>query len=177
MRKLRILLVAVTLILVSCSSNDDSTNANVSIVGTWELTSFTGSGTGTTTIQMLPVTFNINANSFSENYQLIFTENPNELTSQGTFGLTIQISALGQSMTETIDDAESLLPISNTAASDWSLSGNQLTLTANGETVSLTVMELTETNLTLRVAIDEQVDANGTVVDAQLSGEIDFVKM
>lgn len=177
MRKLSILFVVIALTLNSCSSNDDSSDTNVSIVGTWEMTSFDGSGTGTTTIQMLPVTFNINANSFNENYQLTFTENPNELTSQGTFGLSIEISALGQSMTETIDDAESLLPISDTATSEWSLTGNQLTLMANGETVSLTVMELTETNLTLLVAIDEQVDANGTVVDAQLSGEIDFVRM
>ena len=47
----------------------------------------------------------------------------------------------------------------------------------NGETVILTVTELTETNLTFLATIDEQVDANGTVVDAQLSGEIDFVRM
>lgn len=177
MRKLSILLLAVTLILTSCSSNDESTDANASIVGTWEMISFNSSGTGTTTIQMLPVTFNINANSFNEDYQLIFTENPNELTPQGTFGLTIEISALGQSMTETIEDGESLLPISETATSDWSLSGNQLTLMTNGETVILTVTELTETNLTFLVTIDEQVDVNGTVVDAQLSGEIDFVRM
>ena len=71
MRKLSILLLAVTLILTSCSSNDESPDANASIVGTWEMISFNSSGTGTTTIQMLPVTFNINANSFNEDYQLI----------------------------------------------------------------------------------------------------------
>ena len=176
MKKIFFILLILITVCTSCSNNNESLNTDASIVGTWNMTSLIASGTGTTTIQTVPVSFNVQADSFNADYNITFTENPNNLVSQGSFGLNIQVTSFGQTMTETIDDAVSFLPISDNLTNTWSLSGNQLTIMSNGETFNLTVSQLTETNLTLLIDINEPIEANGSTVDVQLNGEVTFTR-
>jgi hypothetical protein len=139
MKHLKFLLIlSLTITLFSCGSDDDGVAAPVSpnadLLGTWSGTSITGSITGTITDtsdnSSTPYSGTISGTNLS--YTVTFTETPNLVTSQGTFGSEIVLMQGGQ----TITIGEAGNAFLDTSNATWTRNGSTLIITDGGEVTS-----------------------------------------
>lgn len=166
--------------VISCKSDDDATpeitNANL-IVGTWNMTSNTvDNGSATVTVQGFPITSDFTWKGKDYDYQLTFDED-NTVAENGSLTLVLTYSTL-------IGTENQEIPL-NTGANGnvllsgaYSISSDQLTVTDDGETVTATIDELTETTLRLSVDIanvsPQLIDE--TVENVTGTNKITFIK-
>jgi len=155
------LLFSVLILFISCTSSDDTiivdTSASASdLVGTWKLTEESQKGTISTTFNNIPVNGDITSTGKNLNTQIIFTENPNNFTANGSYTDVIKFSIVGQSMAQ----QEVTIPISDFInQGSWSLNQGILTTTQNNEQLDVRIVELTSNSLIIEIDIeDEQVD-------------------
>jgi len=162
--KIKILLIITAILfLTGCASNDNTNSLILSpsaLAGDWNLTSQTVED-GTFTATENGVTITATYTSFARDINVLFsfTENPNEVTQDGTYTLVNTISLLGQ---EEVEEEDVIL--SNSEVSNWSLENNILTITDNDVDILLSVEEFTDTYIKLKSEIDETETFNGETV-------------
>ena len=132
--------------------NNCPTNQTTSIVGTWTVTELYGTDVVTSNGITISNTV-ITGNQF-DNYQLIFTENPNELTSNGSYNLHIETTSNGNT---TVQD--STVVTDPNIVQTWTQNGNNLIISPP-ETPNITydqydctILELTDSSLKLKYDI------------------------
>ena len=163
MKIAKLLLIAVLVTtFVSCNNDDDNNpppqnNADL-ILGNWTGTGVDYSGTTVTEFLGQTITADFVGESFDHNYTLEVTENPNELTSGGTYSIELTTTIEGQSVTETVTGLTFL------ETGTWSIDGDQITVTANGETNTATIEELTETTLRISATQTEDLSQQGATI-------------
>lgn len=168
MKNLSILLFTFLFVFASCSSDDDSNSQidlTVDLTGSWELTSLEYEGEST--IEVENQTLTISFDGFGKDFdaQVNFTEDPNELTSTGSYTLVLTTNFMGESITqeELIDFSDDII------TGEWSLeNGNQLVIVSNGETQTAEIISLNETKMVL--LSNESTSIDGVNVD--ISSEI-----
>lgn len=147
LKTFKLLLIAFLAVsITSCSSDDDGADTSASILGVWIGQDVDYSGTSTTTIEGLPpVTADFVGETTESDFTLTFTEDPNELVSEGSYTveLTFTIAGETQTQTQTLNFLED---------GTWSRSGDTLTVTADGVTQDYQIVELTESTLRLSAA-------------------------
>ena len=151
---------------------DEPTPVASPIAGVWNLTDgVINDGTGTTVY--LAQTFNLTytATTSDENVQVQFSENPDMVTSTGTYTMLLNFNFLGTDYQDTLTSES---PFSN---GDWSINGNTLTIDAN-TTVngSYDIIELTENTLIISTPIDREVPAGGLNLNVQGTLILTFTK-
>lgn len=145
-----IFLAVLTVSLVACDSDDDSTNndtTNADLVGTWQGEDMDYSGTSETQAQGQTVTSSFVGEAIDVDYTLTFTEDPNMVTSNGSYGIELTTTSNGQTVTQTIDNLTFL------ETGVWTRTGNTLTIDSDGEASAATIEQLTEN--ALRIAVTE----------------------
>lgn len=172
----RLLTIALLLpiFLLSCSEDEASGDTSGELRGTWQLTEYTSNTSASTTAE--GTTLTIESDGVAENIDAIvaFTENPNEVSSEGSFDIVLTSSIAGQTETETvsIDDFSSV--------STWSRDGDILTF-ENGNIISIdtdlelidpedavinyTIEELTDTTLRLSSSLSQTIEQEGIEFD------------
>ncbi|WP_299213877.1 lipocalin family protein [uncultured Dokdonia sp.] len=166
---------------VSCNSDDDSSNdTSADLVGTWNITAFDYQGA--TSAEILGETITSSFDGIGQNFDasVVFTENPNEYTSNGSYDAVVTTTVLGESQTETtsIDNFQS--------EGMWSRSGN--TITFDGDLLNVdttipvigmeeimndaTILELTETTLRLGQNISQEIMQEGITATVTLTSEV-----
>ncbi|GAA3627608.1 lipocalin family protein [Flavivirga jejuensis] len=159
MKKLNILFIALTLILTACSSDDAaSPEITESIVGTWKGVSVDYSGTTVTSVEGETINADYLGEAYDVNYSLTFTEDPNNLTSTGTFSVKLTTTVLGQTTTENI---ENLKP---TGDGTWEITDNELIITTDNEEGIMRIMKLTDSELVLAVTEETDLSIGGNSV-------------
>tara|TARA_R110002050_G_scaffold267266_2_gene408875 strand:+ start:23560 stop:24846 length:1287 start_codon:yes stop_codon:yes gene_type:complete len=151
---------------------DEQTPVASPIAGVWNLTDgVINDGTGTTVY--LAQTFNLTytATTSDENVQVQFSENPDLVTSTGTYTMLLNFNFLGSDYQDTLTSES---PFSN---GDWSINGNTLTIDAN-TTVngSYDIIELTENTLIISTPVDREVPAGGLNLNVQGTLILTFTK-
>ncbi len=143
MKKLSTLFIALSLVLTSCSKDDSPGDVSGDILGVWTAKTVNYSGSTSTTYQWQTVKTNYIGEGYDVDFTLTFTENPKNVEAEGTYSVKLTISALGQSQTQNVQNN------SFATSSTWLKNGNELTITANGSTESVTyqIIELTENSL------------------------------
>ncbi|GAA4277110.1 hypothetical protein [Aquimarina mytili] len=161
MKKIVFFLFAVSAIIVTSCSNDDDVIpfvADASLIpGAWDLQEIRSeNGTFTTTVQNLPITGTYSISGKDYNASVTLTEataenEPNTLSSTGSFTLVATFSIPLQ---EPIVIEEAIPEVLGTG--EWSVNGNTLTTTTQGESQSYEIIALSAQALTLRIAINEE---------------------
>lgn len=156
-----LVLLTLTITLFSCGGDDDNNapvSPNADLLGTWAGTSLSGSITGTIedSGNIIPISGTVTGSNL--NYTITFTENPNNLTSQGTFDITFTIMANGQTFTEGSTGQRFL--DSNTAT--WTRSGNNLTIVDDGETDNFSISIIGSTLTISSSEMTTEVDGSTT---------------
>ncbi|MDH7912421.1 lipocalin family protein [Winogradskyella sp. SYSU M77433] len=147
MKKLSLLFVAYLFVLTSCSSDDSDSSSNISgdILGTWVGVDVDYYGDTVTEAGGQTVTSDFVGEAYDVDYTLTFTENPNELVSEGSYSVELTTTTLGQTQVDNIENLEFL------EDGTWTQEGNQLTITNNGVSSQGTILELTDTSLVLEL--------------------------
>ena len=155
------LLMFVLTLFFSCTSSDDTimvdTDAKSSdLIGTWNLIEESQEGTISTTFNGIPVNGGISSAGKNLNTQLTFTENPDNVTANGSYTDVINVSVVGQSLAQ----QEITVPFNDFInQGSWSLNQGILTLTQNNVQKDVRIVELTASTLKIEIDIeDEQVD-------------------
>lgn len=165
--------------LVACSSDDDGNNdTSASLVGTWSITAFDYEGATSFDFLGEPISTSFTGVGQNFDYDITFTENPNEYTAEGSYDIVLDFTVEGMTETETtsIENVES--------EGTWERNGNMLLLDGSiididvdipvAETMDMgevTILELTETTLRLGQVVSEEVTEEGITVSVSLSTE------
>ena len=173
MKKLNVLFIALALVLVSCSDDDTPNPSDTSgnLIGTWigQDVDYTGSSSTTVQGQSFDATFV--GEAYDVDYTLTFTENPNEVISDGSYSIELTTTALGQTQ---VDNLENLEFLSN---GTWSQSGNVLTVVTDGEASDATIIQLTDTMLVLQIIDSQTAVEQGIEVSSVVNATVTYTKM
>ncbi len=168
MKKLSLLLfLATTTLFLSCSSDDDAPiviDASL-IPGEWNLTETRSeNGKVTTTVQGIPVSgdYSISGKDYTASITLTestVTDEPNTFSSSGGFTLVATVTIPGQDPTE----VEEVVP-DFFGSGEWTVSGNQITTTVQGEAIAYEITSLTAQEMTLKATLNEEQTFEGVTV-------------
>lgn len=160
MKKLNYLCLVLFLVFASCSNDDDGdTPSDVSgdLLGVWVGQTLDFTGTAVTEYLGQDVVADLVGEAYDVDYTLTFTENPNEVTTDGSYNLEVTTTALGQTQTETLENVELL------GDGTWERSGNVLTIESQGQIAVATILELTDTTLKLGIETTQDVSQQGLI--------------
>ena len=162
MKILKILFLTVlTISIVSCGDDDDAGNdvgGSADLIGTWNAVSVNYTGTTVTEANGVSVQADFVGEGMNIDYTLNFTSNPNELTSDGSYDIELTTTILNETTTQTFTDIEFA------STGEWLLDGDQMTVTSDGVTNIVTVVELTATSLILNIVDVQTQTAGGTTI-------------
>ncbi len=181
MKKFALLLfLASTTIFVSCSSDDDnSTEIDQSLLpGEWNLTEIRSEdGKITATVSGIPLSGDYSVTGKDFTAKATFTastaENePNTVIGSGGFTIVATVTIPTQDAIE----EERTVPEFIDSAAEWTLEGNTLTITAQGESVAYVITSLSPQSMTLRFSLDEEITIPELDnIEAKITGEQFFV--
>lgn len=168
MKKVSVLLLSVMFLFTSCSSDDDNSQIDLSvdITGQWDLTEVESEGDSTVTYEGQTVT--VTLSGFGKDYdaQVLFTENPNQVSATGTYTMVLTTTFLGITQTD-----EYPIEFSNEFESgNWSLEGNQMLITdiTTGETQAAEILVLQQNKMVLLLEMTTMIEG----VEANLTSEM-----
>ncbi len=146
--------------MVACSSDDDSNDngggdTTGDLVATWVGETVNYTGTTVTEAQGQSITSEFVGTGYDVDYTLTFGENPNSISSTGSYSVELVTTTLGQTITQNIEN----LAWSNLG--EWSRVGDEVTFTLNGESDTMTITELTDTSLTFTAVVEQVIEQQG----------------
>ena len=156
-----LVLLVLSFVLFSCSSDDASSGSETSgdIVGKWRMTSVSYSGQTVTEASGLEITSNFTGTGFDIDSTLEFTETPDEFVSEGEYSIELTYDINGSNVTT---ETQENLPTDQTG--EWTKSGNTLTFIISGESDDVTIEELTGSTLRIRTITVEDLSQAGATV-------------
>jgi len=172
MKKLILLFVcSVTFTFISCSDDDPETHTEPNLLlGTWQGQDLEVTGTLSTEIAGIPLSTDFIGDVYEMTSTLTFSENPNNVTSQGTYSAEVRTTIQGQLFVENVEDLSFL------DSGTWTISGNELRILTSTETLIATVEELTQDSLVLSTTSEEEVDIDGTTYGATVNAVMVFAR-
>ena len=147
------------LVFTSCSDDDSVGVSNASesqIIGTWNLTALeTRDGRSDTNFDgtSIPTTFTAVGKDFDT--VVIFSEEPQTVTSEGSYTTVTTTTVMGETSTEE-ETGEDFFE-----SNEWRLDGSILYFGSGEEEIGFTITELTDSQMSLRYELDETVDFLG----------------
>jgi hypothetical protein len=174
MKKLNYLFIVLALVLTACSSDDDSNppgDTSGDLIGTWigQDVDYTGSSSTTVQGQSFDATFV--GEAYDVDYTLTFTENPNEIISDGSYSIELTTTALGQTQVDNVENLEFL------NSGTWTQSGNMLTVISEGNESEATILQLTDTMLVLELIDSQTVVQEGIEVSSTINATVTYTRM
>lgn len=167
------LVFAFTLVfsLASCSSDDsDGPSTSGDLLGVWIADDVNYSGSTVTEAQGQTLTADFVGEAYDVDFTLTITENPNNIVSDGSYSIELTTTVLGQSSTQDVTGIEFL------ETGTWSRDGNQLTITANGESSVGTIAELTDSTLVIEVDQVEDLSEQGISIESTINSVVTFTR-
>ena len=147
---------------------DEMTDESASIIGIWDVSSINATGTSTVEIAGQTITTDFVGEGIDLNYNITFTENPNEVVADGDYNIELTTTVAGQSITETIPG---ILFIDS---GDWSIDGDQITITSNDVENTGTITTLNETTLIIEIDMETIIDQQGVENMATINAVVSF---
>tara|TARA_R110000744_G_scaffold35163_4_gene81733 strand:+ start:1513 stop:2040 length:528 start_codon:yes stop_codon:yes gene_type:complete len=162
-----------TLVFSSCSKDEDGvSNASESkITGSWNLTALeTTDGTSDTDFDgtSIPTTFDAIGKDF--NTVVTFSEEPQIVTSEGSYTTVLTTTVLGETTTQE-EEGENFFQ-----SDEWRLDGNILYFGTGEEEIGLAITELTDTKMSLRYKLDETIEVFGATTSVSATYNMTLTK-
>ncbi len=154
------------------TGNDGSDTDPMPIGGTWRLENASiADGTAFTTFQDQDLTVSFTLTSTDEDTELVFSENPNEVTGSGNYTSVLTFTVLGNTVTE---EFSSESPFST---GSWELVGNELQITSGTDADgTYEVMELGDNVLVLKTTINRPITTGEIELDATGELVLSFIR-
>ena len=147
----------------SCSDDSDSDfDTSGDLIGVWQGVDVDYSGNTVTSFAGQSETSDFVGEAYDVDYTITFTEDPNNVVSDGSYSVELTSTTLGQTNTQNFENLEFL------ENGSWSKSGNQLSIISNGVEQIMTILELTDTKLTLSITTVEDLSQSGVTITSTL---------
>jgi hypothetical protein len=149
-----IVLSAAIVLTTGCKKDSETEpTINSDITGVWNCTAIDYTGTTVTEVSGQSITAEFVGEGYDIDFTLTFVDDPNEVTSAGSYSIKLTTTYLGQS---TVQNVESQ-PFVYTGT--WSMDNNTISITNDGVTDVATITELTDNTLVITIT-DEEVVSN-----------------
>jgi len=153
-------------VMVSCGDNEDN-NVDVNesdIVGTWNLTKMETNATTTMDTGIIDINFDTKVYGKDYDYTITFSEDPNEITTDGSFTTVIEYD--GDDTFGDIDFSEfgvedQTFDVSELITGTWSISDDILTCGTSSQTSDMTIDSFSDTKLVLKSSTEENFSIEG----------------
>lgn len=184
MKTIKIIILMLSFVtFVSCSKDDDSLNIDpdVNIAGVWEMVNYDLNSKYTFSYEGENGTFDYSVTGKDYDYQVIFTENPNYVTSSGGYTSVITTSLLGEKNTQEVytssEDFENGM-----IGGTWRIEGNKLITIVDEVETSMDIKELIQNRIKLQMDLKnatlltpgEMQDLEMEGIDLEVSGKINI---
>jgi len=155
MKFAKLFFLSLAVVLFSCGKDDDPKPAADGLIGAWSVTALDYEGSTTTTVMGTSITADFTGVAKNMDMTVTFKQNPNTVTSEGSYTIALTTTTLGQSVTEdyTFNDFIS--------DGTWSLSDKTLTVTNSGAAQEATIISQTSTTLVLGIDTVQTQDLAG----------------
>ncbi len=154
----RLLLLALFVVLFSCSDDEAPLPTSEGMLGTWSVTAISYKGSTTTTVSGVSIKADFTGTGKDMDLTTTFSENPNTVTSEGSYTIVLTTTMLGQTTTEEYPFDEAVID------GTWTLEGRTLTITNGAITQDATITRQTSTVLEVKIKLEEtESDPNFTV--------------
>ena len=174
MKKFNFLFIVIALLFASCSDDDsvnDPGDISGDLLGTWIGVDVDYTGDSTTEVQGQQFVADFVGEAYDVDYTLTFTENPNEVVANGSYSIELTTTTMGISQVDNVENLEFLNDGS------WLRTGNQLSVTTDGETTVATILELTATSLILGSSQTEEINEQGISVTSNIDVIMTYSKL
>lgn len=169
--KITKLLFLIAVIFFSCSEDEDPLPTNEGLVGTWSVTGINYKGTTTTTGSGINLKADFTGTGKEMDYTTTFNDDPNTITSEGSYVIELKTTVMGQTTTEEYPLDEVFTD------GTWSLNGRTLTVTSGGETQEGIITKQTSTTLEVKIQLVEMQNDSGITVSTKLQAIYTFEKL
>jgi hypothetical protein len=136
--------LAIVLVSISCSKDESITYTNQDIIGTWTLNSVNYIAQLSATVGGLPITGSETGNAYSIDYDLTFSESPDEVVGVGTFGVNSTRSFYGQSTTTDTG------VVDQSSDNAWVLADNKIAMTFQDIDFEFKIVKISNGVMTLK---------------------------
>lgn len=165
---------------ISCSKDDDggtNIDPNVNIAGQWGLVDInTNKGKMKITSEGTSIEASFKISGKDYDYQAVFTEEPNYVTSTGSFIMVLAFTVLNETNTE--EELVEHYGEDGILTGEWNIEGNKLIVTNDNEQSTYTITELTENRLKFQMDLSQSEffpgmeDWEGAEVGMEISGQL-----
>lgn len=170
MKKLSFLFIALVLVFTSCSTDDSPSIISGDIVGTWIGNTIDYSGDTVTTVDGQTLVADFVGEAYDMDYTITFSEDPNNVVSEGSYSLKLTYTVLGQTSVENVENIEFL------EGGNWEQSNNILTLIAQEESIDYKIEELTDDKLVLSLSVEEDLSEQGVSIISTIDAKMTFYR-
>ena len=170
MKITKLLLSCLTVILLSCSEDEDPKPTTDGMIGSWKITTLDYNGSTTTTAQGASIKADFTGAGKNMNLVTTFKASPNTVASEGSYTVVLKTTYMGQTMTEEYDMEDVI------GEGTWTLNGNTLTVTSGSDSQTATILEQTSTTLKFKSEVNESETDQGITVTTKLEAIYTFTK-
>ncbi|MBX2970416.1 MAG: hypothetical protein KF803_13690 [Cyclobacteriaceae bacterium] len=153
MRHTKLLLLALAVILFSCNDDEAPMPTREGMVGIWKVTAINYKGTSTTTVMGTSIKANFTGTGKDIDLTTTFGDNPNTVTSEGSYIIVLTTTMMGQTTTEEVPFEEMIMD------GTWELEGRKLIVTNDLAVQEGTVTRQTSTTMEVKIKF-EQVEGD-----------------
>jgi len=154
MKNPKLLLLSLAVLLFSCSEEDDPKPVD-GLIGAWSVTALDYQGTTITTVMATSIISTFTGVAKNMDMTVTFNQNPNTVTSEGSYTIALTTITLGQSITEDFTFNDFI------ADGTWTVNDKTLTVTNAGVAQEATIVSQTSTTLVLAVETEQSQDLAG----------------
>lgn len=154
MKNTKLLLLSLAVLLFSCSEEDDPKPVD-GLIGAWSVTALDYQGTTITTVMATSIISTFTGVAKNMDMTVTFNQNPNTVTSEGSYTIALTTITLGQSITEDFTFNDFI------ADGTWTVNDKTLTVTNAGVAQEATIVSQTSTTLVLAVETEQSQDLAG----------------
>lgn len=154
MKNPKLLLLSLAVLLFSCSEEDDPKPVD-GLIGAWSVTALDYQGTTITTVMATSIISIFTGVAKNMDMTVTFNQNPNTVTSEGSYTIALTTITLGQSITEDFTFNDFI------ADGTWTVNDKTLTVTNAGVAQEATIVSQTSTTLVLAVETEQSQDLAG----------------
>jgi len=154
MRIDKLFLLSLAVVLFSCSQEDDPKPVE-GLIGAWSVTALDYEGTSVTTVMATSIISSFTGVAKNMDMTVTFNQNPNTVTSQGSYTIALTTVTLGQSITEDFTFNDFI------ADGTWTVNDKTLTVTNAGVAQEATIISQTNTTLVLGIKTEQSQDLAG----------------
>lgn len=170
MKKINLFIIAIVLVLYSCSNEEVTPVISSDILGTWIATSVDYGGQTVTEVSGQTLSNTFTGEGYDIDFTVTFNDSPKTYISDGSYSIHLTNTVLGQTYTQDIENLEFLQDGS------WEQNGNKLIIEAEGEESEANIEKLTGDELILNVETIEDLSEQGATITSTIVARVSFVR-